>query len=237
MTLDRVRKLVSPALHPAAEAIRRRRYPGSATFWERRYRVGGISGPGSYGKFAEFKAEVLNDFVATNDVGSLIEFGCGDGNQLSLARYPRYVGLDVSPSAIRKCADMFRDDSSKQFFVYPSDTVTPGTPPFLCDLALSIDVIFHLTEDAVFEKYMEDLFASATRFVVIYSSDSDERPNLLKSPHIKHRPVRRYISERFGHWELAGTQENRFPWNGDPNTTSWADFLFYRSKAAGGEAG
>ena len=36
-------------------------FPGSEKYWEKRYIAGGNSGAGSYGKLAEFKAEVLND--------------------------------------------------------------------------------------------------------------------------------------------------------------------------------
>jgi hypothetical protein len=58
-----------PVLGPAARkladlpvfaGVRRRAFPGSASFWENRYREGGSSGPGSYGRLSEFKAEILN---------------------------------------------------------------------------------------------------------------------------------------------------------------------------------
>jgi hypothetical protein len=39
------------------------------------------------------------------------------------------------------------------------------------DLELSLDVIYHLVEDEVFDAYMRSLFAHAGRFVVIYSSN------------------------------------------------------------------
>ena len=79
------------------------RFPGSGTYWETRYSGGGNSGAGSYGQLAEFKAEVINDFVISKGISSIIEFGCGDGNQLLLARYPRYTGLDVSKVALARC--------------------------------------------------------------------------------------------------------------------------------------
>src|SRR5579864_6395854 len=80
--------------------IFRPRFPGSQTYWDQRYAEGGTSGSGSYGEQAAFKAEILNGFVARHGIQSVIEFGCGDGNQLSLASYPSYVGLDVSRTAI-----------------------------------------------------------------------------------------------------------------------------------------
>jgi len=90
-----------------------REFPGSAAYWESRYKKGGTSGAGSYAQFAEFKAEVLNEFVQANAVRSVIEFGCGDGNQLTLAHYPRYVGVDVSPAAVEKCRALFQADATK----------------------------------------------------------------------------------------------------------------------------
>jgi len=70
-------------------------FPGSREYWTLRYSIGGNSGAGSYGKFAEFKAEVLNAFVATHDTKSIIEFGCGDGNQLCFVNFPNYLGFDI----------------------------------------------------------------------------------------------------------------------------------------------
>src|SRR5688572_13218080 len=94
------------------------RFPGSSPYWNKRYEGGGTSGAGSYGRLASFKADFLNNFVQEHDVGSVIEFGCGDGAQLGLAAYPKYIGLDVSPTAIKLCVSRFAGDSTKSFFLY-----------------------------------------------------------------------------------------------------------------------
>ncbi len=143
----------------------------SSEFWEKTYRAGNTSGSGSYGRLAEFKAEVVNGFVRDHDVASVIDFGCGDGNQLSLADYPRYVGLDVSPTILRRLIDRFASDSTKSFFLYNPHCFADRACALRCDLAVSMDVIFHLIEDDVFEKYMRDLFSCAARFVMIYTRD------------------------------------------------------------------
>ena len=57
-------------------------------------------------------------FVRMREVGSVIELGCGDGNQLSVADYPSYIGLDVSRSAVELCQRRLTDDSTKSFFLY-----------------------------------------------------------------------------------------------------------------------
>ncbi len=56
-------------------------FPGSQDYWVKRYAKGGNSGPGSYSELAKFKASVLNAFVREHGIQSVIEFGCGDGNQ------------------------------------------------------------------------------------------------------------------------------------------------------------
>jgi hypothetical protein len=89
---------------PLVARVRSWAFPSSASFWESVYRQGGTSGPGSHGRLAQFKAEILNAFVQTRNVRTVIEFGCGDGAQLSLAKYPEYVGVDVSPIAVKRCS-------------------------------------------------------------------------------------------------------------------------------------
>lgn len=103
----------------------------SADYWERRYQSGGDSGAGSYNRLALFKAEILNEFVKSNNISSVIEWGCGDGNQLKLAQYPQYMGIDVSAKAIEICKEKFYEDSSKQFYcnipeMLPSEIIRGG---------------------------------------------------------------------------------------------------------------
>lgn len=64
---------------------------------ESRYRLGLTSGSGSEVELASYKAGIVNNFVRERPVRRAVEFGCGDGQQLALAVYPQYLGLDVSP--------------------------------------------------------------------------------------------------------------------------------------------
>jgi hypothetical protein len=63
----------------------------SGEFWNNLYYNNGNSGTGSYNKLAEFKAEVVNNLLLEKNIETTIEFGCGDGNQLSLIKYNYYV--------------------------------------------------------------------------------------------------------------------------------------------------
>ena len=166
-----------PIIREIAEAayslIGRIFFPGTGEYWEKRYFRGGTTGEGSYGKFAQFKAEVINDFVKSNKINSVIELGCGDGNQISLLNIPNYIGLDVSKTAVKKCIERFKDDKGKSFVLYDPLCFLDNHPIPKAELGLSLDVIFHLIEYELFERYMQHLFSISSKFVIIYSSDTD----------------------------------------------------------------
>jgi len=212
----------SLARAPLVEQMRRQLgFKGSAAYWDARYRAGGTSGAGSYGRLAAFKAEVLNEFVLSRGIRTIVEFGCGDGAQLALAAYPDYVGVDVSPAAVRLCTERFAGDPTKRFLL--ADTLPKPFGPF--DLALSLDVIYHLVENATFEAYMRGLFAAAGSHVVIYASDRDQ-PG--PSPHVRHRAFTPWVALHRPDWRYAGRVPNQYPFDpADPDETSFADFHFF----------
>lgn len=193
----------------------------SGDYWGRRYESGRNSGPGSYGPLAEFKASVLNMFVEKNGVTSIIEFGCGDGNQLTMAQYPAYIGYDVSPTAVAMCRNRFAGDASKQFFRICEYAGQKA------ELTTSLDVIFHLVEDDVFDEYMRRLFEASSKFVAIYSSDQDEPIEPIVD-HVRHRRFSEWIEQNAPCWSLMTHVPNRYPYNGDSTATSFADFYFYQ---------
>lgn len=204
-----------------ARLLGRWRFRNSSAYWERRYVGGGTSGSGSYGRLAHFKAETLNAFVDRADIGSVVEFGCGDGAQLTLANYPSYVGVDVSPTSIRLCRERFAADDTKRFFL--AGEVPRDLGRF--DLALSLDVIYHLVEDGVFDAYMRSLFVNADRFVIVYSSNA---PHPSESPHVRHREFTGWIERNEPRWQQVTRLKNRYPYDpAQPDETSFADFYFF----------
>ena len=168
---------------------------------------------------------MINRFAAMHEIKSVIELGCGDGAQLALATYPSYVGVDVSPTAIALCQERFAADPTKSFVLHdPMETADLGQLPN-AELALSLDVIYHLVEDVVFERYMAALFRAATRFVIIYSSDMMGESD---SPHVRHRVFTRWVERRMSGWELLEWIPNRYPYQGDYRTGSFSDFFIYK---------
>jgi SAM-dependent methyltransferase len=188
----------------------------STAYWQARYADGGNSGSGSIGENADFKAHFLNSFVQKHEIESVIEFGCGDGLQLALMNYPHYVGFDVSTTAVNICRDIFSGVPNWFFYAYP-----PRWMPRNFDLALSLDVTYHLIEDEVFDEHMGDLFLSSNRFVILYTTDSRKVTGHSAS-HVLHRPVPEYIAERFPGWSLENITENPNPHLGG------SDFYVYQ---------
>jgi SAM-dependent methyltransferase len=183
-------------------------FPGSRAYWEQRYAAGGNSGAGSYGRLAEFKARYLNRFVSENGVHTIIEFGCGDGHQLSLANYLSYFGVDVSRQALELCRRKFHNDPSKRF-----GFTAPLGEQF--DAALSLDVIFHLIEDNAFSDYMRSLFSASRNWVIIYSSNCEQAEfeshyGIVPAQHVKHREFTEWTRRNLAEWRLFRRDRNPY---------------------------
>ncbi len=192
----------------------------SKNYWEKRYLNSGNSGAGSYGRLADFKAEIINNFVQKYDINSIIEFGCGDGNQLKKFNFKNYTGFDVSETILNKCRKEFKDKAFifKNVKDYEEQTA---------DLVLSLDVIYHLIEDDIFKEYMKNLFKAAKKYVIIYSSNKNEN----QCTHVRHRKFTDWIEINQKGWFLKETVKNRYKYSkDDENNTSFADFYIFQKK-------
>jgi SAM-dependent methyltransferase len=203
-----------------------KRFSTSSEYWQRRYLDRGNSGSGSYGRLAHFKAAVLNDLVKSKGVESVLEFGCGDGAQLALASYPIYLGVDVSPAAVDTCKARFAGDQSKSFMTLDSFRQVRPT----ADLGLSLDVIYHLVEDQIFDEYMRDLFGASKRLVAVYSSNSNAIAD--PAPHVRHRAFTDWVVQHATDWRLVSTHRNPYPhrWYNRKNTSP-CDFYVFEKQA------
>jgi predicted O-linked N-acetylglucosamine transferase (SPINDLY family) len=158
-------------------------------YWEERYLRGGTSGTGSYGRLAIFKSETLNKLISDYRVDNIIEFGCGDGNQLSLlTNEVKYLGVDISSAAIGICRKKFADDPKKQFLTLKDFECSPES----ATMSISLDVIYHLVDDDIFHDYMNTLFSHSIDYCVIYSANIDER---TADPHVRKRKFSDWIDE------------------------------------------
>jgi len=211
-------KLITKIYRFVKNRIELLQFKSSGDYWIKRYKKGGNSGFGSYGELAQFKADILNKFVSDQNIQRVIEYGCGDGHQLTLAVYPNYMGYDISPDAISFNCKNFSNDNTKAFFLmneYHGETA---------ELTLSLDVTYHLVEDKVFEDYLRLLFSSSTKYVIVYSTNFDVVS--LIEPHIKHRMFTKWVENNITGWKLIEHIPNKL--SAGRINTSKADFYFYQ---------
>jgi len=196
----------------------------SVEYWRKRYATGGNSGAGSYGALADFKAASLNHFIESNDIESGIEYGSGDGNQLSLLKIKRYIGVDLSPDVIANLRNKFAGDTSKSFVEYDPDRYVVDAST-TADIALSMDVILHLTEDFRYEAYMRNLVASAKKYIGIFNTATEKQLEKMAA-HNRYRDHRIWLKANAS--EFTEVEVNLTPTElGYPEATG---FYFYAKK-------
>lgn len=144
------------------------------TYWEQRYRAGGSSGAGSAGMEAHEKANIVNLFIRSNKVTSVLDMGCGDGVVASMLRVPEYLGYDPSDTAIEMC---------KKAMPERSFTCTLPLGGRVYGMVLSMDVIFHLVRDDDYYSYLRSMFRLADNHILVYGTNHEKRG----ASHVRHR--------------------------------------------------
>ena len=198
-------------------------YENSSDYWNQRYLNGGSSGDGSRGRLAEQKSDYVKGIIDLHGITSAIDFGCGDGSQLSefINSLESYIGYEVSPYLVSKLEEQYGGEG-RYFYNYKSYNGSKA------ELSLSLDVIYHLIEDSVFEDYMRNLFNSSMKFVLIYSSNTAYQ-HIFQPRHIYHRDVTTWISNNIDNFKFVEYVCNKYPYMWDGNKeTSFCDFYLYK---------
>lgn len=185
-------------------------------YWDERYHKGGTSGDGSYGVLANFKANVINKFLRKNKINKTVEFGCGDGNQLSLIDYKNYIGCDISNESIKRCKKAFEKDTKKEFLLY-----NIGNTSFKnidCDLVICLDVLYHIIDEADFIATLKDIFSLSSKYVIIYSIL--DKPNIELSEHLIYRDIYLY-KDIYLNYKIKKVIKQKYP------EKSLADFIIF----------
>ena len=112
----------------------------------------------------------------------------------------QYLGTNVSGKAIEICKQSYRMDKSKSFLVYkPKSTENQRIIKRVrANLCISLDIILHLVEDKIYMNYMQDLFSSSDKYVLIFSPDFEKR----LSEHVRYRKFTPYVEKEFKEWKL-----------------------------------
>lgn len=162
---------------------------GGVDYWEGRYLAGRGSGRGSRGRQANRKAGYVNKVVRAYKIRSIADWGCGDGIVACKIKVARYIGLEVSQTALEICKKR-ADGPGREWYLFDG----LDAPEIRADLALSLDVIFHLTDDRLYRRHLELLFGSAA-IVLIAAANKNQSGRI----HVQHR---RFLSDVPGGWRI-----------------------------------
>jgi len=129
--------------------------------------------------------------------------------------------VDVSQTVIDACRERFADKPCYSF-----RHTSEALDNLRADLTLSLDVIYHLVEDDVFDVYMRRLFDTSTSWVIIYASNEDR----AEAAHVRHRAFTKWIRKNRPEFGLIRVVYNPYPYNpDDPSNTSFANFYVLRN--------
>ena len=183
--------------------------------WNNRYQNGGNSGSGSYNELYIFKRDIINDIINKNSIKSIIDFGCGDGNQIKEINAKNYIGIDIAKASIDICKMKYNNDSTKKFYTYNEiDTMNLQS-----DLTMSLDVLYHILEEECYVTYLKNLFSSSN-YVLIYSNNYNGHID----DHMHTRKFTNDVENMFPNWDLHEKINQIYP------KKSSADFYLYKKK-------
>ncbi|MFA5886400.1 MAG: class I SAM-dependent methyltransferase [Patescibacteria group bacterium] len=160
-------------------------------YWEKRYRQGGNSGLGSYGVLSDFKTNIINKFIQEYQAETMIDFGCGDGQQIKNIKIKKYLGLDIAPSSVQMCQKLYSDDQSKSFILYHPQSFFNNF--IKADLVICLDVLYHITSEVDLKKTLTDIFSCANNLVILYTNT--ENFNYRRGRHIVYWDTYKYLKE------------------------------------------
>jgi hypothetical protein len=134
--------------------------PKPEEYWEHRYREGGKSGPGSVGVSRDWKWSIIAKHVSLVD--DVVDVGCGDISFWEGRTCERYVGIDISPTIVRRNAEKRPDWA---FVAWRAERRLP----LKGRVVLCLDVLFHILDDGTATKIMENLCEYSNEWVIVHA--------------------------------------------------------------------
>ena len=132
--------------------------------------------------------DIIGDSTDTSAPLRILDAGCGKGYfALAMARFGHAIdGIDVSEHAIELCRQRAVGNSEFQL-----SSLAAWHPPYLYDVVYSIDVLFHIMDDALWEASVRNL-ASLVRLggqlvLVDHESDVDRTWSYYQRTRALHR--------------------------------------------------
>jgi len=191
----------------------------TANYWERRYSSGGMSNtqdvvdqhvfPTLYKWRSVWLRHIFKHATAEGRPLSVLDLGVGDGRQafniLCGGQVESLTGLDVSWFTVHALENRLNSDrplgcADMDVYWYDGFILPQEIHGLTFDVTLSLQVVFHLLEDALFERYMALLFMLAREVVVVHAPDIDDA--LPQIAHMRYRRFSSWVATWRPDWEL-----------------------------------
>jgi SAM-dependent methyltransferase len=155
-------------------------------FWEYRYKTNIElgSGFGSRGKHLLYKRQLLNDIYNITDFKSVLDVGCGDIEVITGINFKNYTGIDMSPFIVNRNAKI-----KPNYKFLCADFTLLDTEPLKADLVLCFDVLIHLHDYDVYNKFVSQLFKVTKKTFIISGYNSIPTPEYTSDITKYHEPL------------------------------------------------
>lgn len=175
----------------------RRSHFSNSVFWDERYvndpELG--SGIGSRGEHADYKAELIREFLSRSSAGRLVDFGCGDCSILERIDIANYVGVDASRQVVNLNKARF---PQHEFICAELPHVNLRS-----ELSLCLDVLIHQPTQDDFDAVLDYVIHATTSEGLVNGFDED--PRFDSDIVYFHKPLRVALAERRLQFEAAGS--------------------------------
>ena len=182
------------------------------------------SAPATVPNLVQGTADVINLIVLMNGTRSIIEIGCTDGPLASLLSVPSYTGVALNSATLQACAQRHGTAEGLRF------VTRAGLGHEQADLALSIDVVPHLTDESTYEHYMHALFNASRKLVLIRASNPPEACASTNG-RLHHRPVMHWVEKHRPDFVLLGGSDSAMtasPTAAAPSGETAAQFMLFQ---------
>jgi trans-aconitate methyltransferase len=142
-----------------------------AQYWNDRYAHGGTSGEGSYN---ELEKKVRLEAIARfPEARTVLDVGCGDishiADILRILPNAQYTGIDISSEIIMR--NRARNIPRCRFV--HAQAVTD----YEADLVLCFDVLYHISDQAEYDRMLENLNQARGLLIIVYNESTINEPS------------------------------------------------------------
>jgi len=131
------------------------------SYWENRYRQGGVSGEGSVGEERAWKWKIIDSYIP--NLEGVIDVGCGDLNFWLGRKCKDYVGIDISETILKKNKSSHPE---WRFILASSDKFIKGLKR---KCVFCFDLLFHVMNEDSFVKTLHNICRYSSRYIFVYT--------------------------------------------------------------------